>query len=225
MKGKTIFSIIIAILLTTGAIVYQRMTGPTQTRQVNFAFNEQTYNITLPRTSSTTDDCRIILERKELTLSANLIFKKYPSHDAFDTLPFQKEGEILVCKIPVQPPAGKLVYYMQVTNGEMQQDVVKDQPVVIRFRGHVPVYWLIPHIIFMFLAMFLANLSGMLAIFRNFRFRVWSILTLLVFIIGGMFLGPMVQKYASVPIGQEFLSAGTLLIIKHSLLLCSGSWL
>ncbi|MBI5218732.1 MAG: hypothetical protein HY958_07375 [Bacteroidia bacterium] len=217
MKKKTVFCLIVAILLTAGGFVYQRMTGPTYQKDINFTFNEQNYSVVCPRSHSGTDDCVITIERKELTLSANLIYKKYPTDEAFDTITFNREGDILSAKLPVQPPAGKLQYYFHVFNREKSLNVTKDKPVIIRFKGDVPKYFLLPHIILMFMVMFLSNLSGLLAIVKNFRFRVFGIITFLSLLIGGMILGPVVQKYAfgalwtGVPFGWDLTDNKTLI--------------
>ncbi len=218
MKGKTIISIVLAVLLTAGAVFYQRMTGPTYTKEVTFTFNDQNYQLTLPRShSNNTTDCIIKLERKELTLSANLIYKKFPSDQAYDTLPFNREGDVLTVVVPSQPPAGKLQYYIQVYNGSLSTDVTKENPVVIRFKGNVPSHWLIVHIIFIFLAMLLSNFTGFLALFGNYKFRVFSMLTLFCLILGGLVFGPIVQKYAfgvywsGVPFGFDLTDNKTLI--------------
>lgn len=216
MKSRTIISIILAILLTAGAAYYQRKTGPTYTKDISFTFNEQNYDVKLERSRSGSDDCPIKIDRKELTLSANLIFRKYPTKDKYDTIPFNREGDVLIGNLPGQPPAGKLQYYFQVTNGTSSIDVGKENPTVIRFKGKVPFSILIPHIIMMFLAMFFSNLSGFLALFKNFRFRLISMVTLLIIFAGGMILGPIVQKYAfgefwtGVPFGWDLTDNKTL---------------
>lgn len=217
MKTNTLVCLILAILLTFGAAFYQRMTGPTYSKDVSFDFNEQNYKITLPRSHNGSSDCPITLERKELTLEASLIFKKYPTNDIFDTIPFSKEGDILVAKLPGQPPAGKLQYYFRISNGDTGKDVGKENPVVIRFKGEVPVAVLVPHIIMMFLAMFFANFSGFLAISKNYKFRLFSIVTLLILLFGGMVLGPVVQKFAfgeywtGIPFGWDLTDNKTLI--------------
>ena len=39
--------------------------------------------------------------------------------------------------------------------------ILKEEPVVIRFKGGVPAFILIPHILFMFLAMLFSTLAGL----------------------------------------------------------------
>ena len=150
-------------------------------------------------------------------MSANLIYKKFPTDKAFDTIPFNREGDVLTVVVPSQPPAGKLQYYIQVYNGTLSTDVTKDSPVVIRFKGNVPTHWLIAHILFIFLAMLLSNFTGFLAIFGNYKFRVFGMITLLSLILGGLVFGPIVQKYAfgvfwsGIPFGFDLTDNKTLI--------------
>ncbi|NJO89764.1 MAG: hypothetical protein HC831_13055 [Chloroflexia bacterium] len=63
---------------------------------------------------------------------------------------FKKEGEKLVADLPNQPPAGKLMYYVDISIGDDTISIQKDEPVVIRFKGGVPDFILWPHVFFMF---------------------------------------------------------------------------
>ena len=47
-------------------------------------------------------------------------------------------------------PAGKIQYYFEITDSKGTRTYFKEAPVVIRFKGDVPAFILIPHILFMF---------------------------------------------------------------------------
>ena len=55
---------------------------------------------------------------------------------------------------------------------------------------------MIPHVFFIFFAMFLANVSGLFAAFNIEQFRRYTSITLILMLLGGMIFGPIVQKYA-----------------------------
>jgi len=48
----------------------------------------------------------------------------------------------------------------------------------------------------MFFAMLLSNLAGIMAVFKNKRYRFYTTVTLIALFVGGMILGPWVQWYA-----------------------------
>ena len=71
-----------------------------------------------------------------------------------------------------------------------------DRSIITRFTGAVPLYWLLPHILIMFIAMFLSNAAGLEALAkgeRAYKLGLWATALL---ILGGMILGPIVQKFA-----------------------------
>jgi len=92
-------------------------------------------------------------------------------------------------------------------------------PIVIRYRGHVPVWILIVHAFLMFLGMLWSNRAGLEALRRDgrpFRLALWSLLFL---VVGGMLLGPVVQKYSfgeywtGVPFGWDLTDNKTLIAV------------
>lgn len=98
--------------------------------------------------------------------------------------------------VPDQPAAGKIQYYFEITDNNGTKEYLKELPIVIRFKGAVPSYVLIPHIFFMFFAMLLGNLAGIMALFKSYKFKFYTNITVIALFIGGMVLGPWVQWYA-----------------------------
>jgi hypothetical protein len=72
----------------------------------------------------------------------------------------------------------------------------EDGEVIIRFKGDVPIYFLIPHIIFIFGAMLLSARTGLEYFNEGKKFKLLTTLTFIFVIIGGFIFGPIVQKYA-----------------------------
>jgi len=68
--------------------------------------------------------------------------------------------------------------------------------VIIRFRGGVPAWVLVSHILVIFAGMLLSTRTGLEALRqgpRTWQLTIWTISCLTV---GGLILGPIVQKYA-----------------------------
>jgi hypothetical protein len=107
-----------------------------------------------------------------------------------------REGEELVGALPQQPPAGKVEFFVLLEKNGISKTVPTDQSVVTRFTGEVPDFVLILHIFTIFGAMLLSNLAGLEAAAKgekSYKVGLWA--TVFLFI-GGMILGPVVQKYA-----------------------------
>lgn len=193
---KITFYFILAVLITFTAIVYQRKTGPTYDKNTSLTIDKQEYKFKLIRSHGGEKDCKIELEVPNQNLNGILFYKKYPTRDDWTTAKMERKSDKLIGILPNLPPAGKYEYKVTLEK-EGQKYILNDGiPVVIRFKGDVPTSILIPHIFFMFFAMFLGNLAGILAIFKHKKYRVYTSVTLIALFLGGMVLGPWVQWYA-----------------------------
>lgn len=66
----------------------------------------------------------------------------------------------------------------------------------MRFKGVVPLQVLIPHILFMFLGLLFSTRTVIEALIKGARTYKLAIWTLVFIVLGGLILGPIVQKYA-----------------------------
>jgi hypothetical protein len=209
---KKILIWIFAVVLTIGAALYQRTTGPTYPRDEKVVLGDSTYLLELIRTSGERD-ARIKLPVKDTAVHAVIYYKKLGVaedwtrvefkmtdiryHSAFMKKVMKKKDEtLLAASLPQQPPAGKLEYYIEMEKNGQTVSVAKDKHVVIRFKGDVPAGVLIPHILLMFLVMLFSTIAGLYAIFKVERYRRYTIWTFVLLFIGGFIFGPWVQWYA-----------------------------
>ncbi len=193
---KTFLTILISVLITLAAIIYQRSTGPTYPIRTTLATDQGLYALELPRSHGGDSDCGLVFQVPDTAISGVLVFRKYPAKDEWQEFPLVREGNALKGVLPHQPPAGKLEYKVDFTREGKVYPLHEARTTVIRFKGDVPFAILIPHIILMFVAMFFGNLAGVMAIFRHRKFRFYGLLTLVLLGIGGMVFGPWVQYHA-----------------------------
>jgi len=227
---KTLFYWLLAIIITLTAAVYQRTTGPTYEKKYNVVYNGTEYPIELLRSHSTSKPAPvlIIIDRKELT--GNVYYRLYPSNDDFTKIQLVSVTDGLEGALPNQPAAGKLEYYVEIFGPNSDEILFKSDHIIIRFKGDVPAIVLAPHIFFMFFAMLLSNLTGLLALGKRQRFKFWGIVTLLFLALGGMVLGPLVQKYAfgelwtGVPFGWDLTDNKTLVAFIFWIIAVVGNW-
>jgi hypothetical protein len=172
------------------------MTGPTYELKGKTEITGETIRYELLRTHVTTSDAVMKIPVSSQDISGRLKWRRFRSHDSWMTEVLRREGENLVVTIPRQPAAGKVIYSVFLFDGRGDRYDLSDEPVIIRFKGPVPRLILVPHVVFMFAAMFFATRTGLEALFRrsnSYRLAVWT--SLLMFA-GGLILGPVVQKYA-----------------------------
>lgn len=200
LKKKKIFlSIliwIISFLITVFIAVYQRYTGPTHPVGGKIIIGNEKVAYKLPRSSDSEGDESIMIKVKNPDIAGEIRYKRYKSYDSWTVAPMtMTQDTALLALIPHQPPAGKVVY--QITLNESGQSyVLTEKPVIIRFRGQVPVLIVILHVIFIFLAMLFAVRTGLEAVMKWDKTYIFTIVTMILFFIGGFILGPLMQKYA-----------------------------
>ena len=129
----------------------------------------------------------------------------------------RSDDGVIAAELPHQPPAGKLEYRILLERGESRLTLPDEGAVVIRFKGDVPASVLIPHIIAMFAAMLLSTRAGLECFSRQPDFKRLVYLTVGLMTLGGMILGPIVQKYAfgeywtGIPFGTDLTDNKTLI--------------
>lgn len=231
---RKFFAWFLAIIITLSAVIYQRKTGPTYPKQFTVTVNDADYDLKLVRSLSLDEPPVVKLAIADTSVRAKLYFRKYPSNDAYQTSDFRYQTipvhsfvmnkifkvfneKGLFAEVPKQPAAGKIEYYLELTDRAGTKTYLKKNPVIIRFKGGVPAGILAPHILLMFIAMLFSTLSGLLAAFRVPSFREFGIWTFGTLLLGGMILGPLVQLYAfgdlwtGVPYGWDLTDNKTLI--------------
>lgn len=188
-----------AVVITISAAIYQRVTGPTHPKLVKYEINGVKESQKFPRSGDSGTNLQIELNQLPSGWTAILNYRLFPKNDNWTQVPFaQKDANRIASELPTLPTAGKYEYFIEVKN-EQESKVVyisKDEPVVVRFKNPVPAWALIPHILLMFVAMLLSNLTGVLSIFMHDKFRYYGVLTLAILFVGGFIFGPIVQYYA-----------------------------
>lgn len=193
---KVAFYWILAVIITFAAIIYQRKTGPTYDKKVQVSIDNVDYKFKLIRSHGGTTDCKIELGIPDKSINGTLAYKKFPTNDAWTQVEMNRENDILTGSLPNLPPAGKYEYKITLNKGSQSFVLNEGKPVIIRFKGEVPASILFPHIFFMFFAMFLGNVAGIMAFFKHPKFRFYTNVTVIALFVGGMILGPLVQQYA-----------------------------
>lgn len=207
MKKQAIFWIL-AVVVTIGTAVYQRKTGPTYPVKRSIELAGTNIEVSLPRSHGGNTDMEVSIPVPGNDIRGQIIYKRFKTEDPPDTLQMKLQGQELVGYLPHQPPAGKLVYTV-ILQQDGKKYIVNDVPVIIRFKGKVPAFVLIPHILFIFTAQLLSLVAGLFAVFHLRRYKLYGMLTIILLFVGGFILGPVIQKYAfgafwtGFPFGQD----------------------
>jgi hypothetical protein len=198
-KSNLKISIPIAILITLIAIIYQRTTGPTYPKRFKVETEVGTVKFKLPRSQENTQGASIFIPDLGGNLAGEVTYRRFPTDDPWHPLPLEKKDNHYEATLPVQPAAGKLQYFVTMKDDggkTIHEFGSSEKPIMIRYKGPVSTYILAPHIFFMFFSMLLSALAGTEAMFGSDLSRKVGRVVLFCLAIGGMILGPMVQKSA-----------------------------
>jgi len=187
---------ILAFLITASTAVYQRRTGPTYPVNGKTTIANTLIRYELLRTHETGKDCPVQIEVQNPEISGAVLYKRHKTSDPWTSIPMERQADSLVTALPQQPPAGKLQYKVVLSHLGDETSLAGEDPVIIRFKGAVPIWILIPHMLVMFMAMLFSARAGIEALRPKSNPRKLAIWTTGILFVGGFILGPLVQKFA-----------------------------
>ena len=216
---KKIWTWGISFIVTLIIAVFQRTTGPTYPVKDNVNFAQEKINFKLRRSHSGNDDELIKIMVKNKDITGIIKWKYYRVNQDLKTISMKRKDKFLYGYLPGQPVAGKLEYDVILKNRNRQISLTNGKFVVIRFRGKVPWYFLVSHILFMFLAI-LFCIQTFIEIFTSNRYtRQLAFITFIMIVLGGFIFGSIVQLYAfgvawaGFPLGSDLTDNKTLIAL------------
>lgn len=236
-KLVTIVLWIISVVIAVGLMAYQRMTGPTYPIEGEQQIGSARVTFELLRSENTDTPLPITVEVSDASLTGEVRYKRYKKGDDVSPsgttlMPMtlrtdENTGAVsLHAELPPLPMAGKYVYFVFVSNDDGRTSLTDVEPVIARYKGAVPAAVLAPHVILMMLAMLWAVRTALETFRPRGRPRVHLVISTLLLLVGGMILGPIVQKYAfdaywtGVPFGWDLTDNKTLIAMVGWLLAC-----
>lgn len=191
----------LALWILAGVIMFlaadfQERTGPTKDFKGSFAVAGREYPFALVRSGNTDAQAPVLVPAPGDGVTGQVFFKRYPTGDPFSPLPLESLGAELQGLLPIQPAAGKLEYYVVLDTPDGSVRIPEEGTLILRYKDPVPLGVLVPHVIFMFIALLVGVRTALGALFYPVGLRKLAWTTLALMTAGGMILGPIVQKYA-----------------------------
>lgn len=197
-RSVSVFLWVGAFFVAVALGYFQRTTGPTYPLRGSVSLGGSEVSYRLPRTHGGDGGLQVRIPGAGNAVRGVLEWRRFPTEDRWETVemkPSPKDG--LAASIPHQPPAGKVEYRLLLRDGSRHTRVPAEGTVVARFRGDVPAPVLIPHILAMFCSMLLAT-RALFEVLRPSRPLARGLVlgAMILLVVGGLFLGPLVQKFA-----------------------------
>jgi len=186
----------LAFILTAAFLVWQKISGPTYEKRFDTELVGTRIKGELLRTHSITADMPVTIHVPDEAVSATVVWRRFPTDDPWIDLPMVRDGEVLRAQIPRQGMAGKVEYQVELAKGGQKVEVPKGEAAVARFKGDVPNTVLMLHIFAIVMAFLFSTRAGFEALANGPALKLLSRLSLGFIMVGGLILGPIVQKYA-----------------------------
>jgi hypothetical protein len=198
----------LAVVITLGAAVYHRMTGPTYPVRGRAVIDGTTLSYKLPRSAENSRDAEVRVKAPG-NFQGYLTYRRFKTRDPWAVVPLARRGEDLVARLPKQPAAGKLAYRLLLRGAGGPVSLTGERQVVLRFKNPVSTSLLVPHVIVLFAGMLFAVASGLAAVDKKRNPRRYVVWTLALLFLGGFIFGPLIQKQAfgmywsGFPVGKD----------------------
>jgi hypothetical protein len=193
---RTIIFWILSLLITLGSAIYQRATGPTYPIKGKINLDGKDIKYSVARSHGGTTNHTVEIKTDDPAVEGFVIWKRYKTNDDWAKVPMLYKDGILSAELPNQPPAGKLQYQVTLKAGDKTFTLPEQGPNIIRFKGDVPTLVLIIHVLAMFTGMLFSNRAGIESLSKEPNLKKLALWTFGLLTVGGMILGPIVQKYA-----------------------------
>jgi len=206
------------------ASIYQRRAGPTYPLHGKSSVGNVQIDFRLPRSAENTGAAKVTIP--DPGVQARLLWRRYPVDEPFTVVFFAPEvvggKDILTAEIPPQAAAGKVEYMIEIANQTIPDG---GETVILRFKGPVSAPLLLSHILAIFAGMLVSTRAGLGAAFGRDE-KILPSVALGLIAIGGLVLGPFVQKAAfgalwtGWPFGSDFTDNKTALMVLGWLVAC-----
>jgi hypothetical protein len=218
---RAIIMWLVAFLLTAAFLVWQKISGPTYEKRFKVEVAGTVIRGELLRSHSINGDMPVTIHVPDPEVTAEVVWRRFPTEDPWERLAMQRDGEVLRAHIPRQGMAGKVEYDVEFFKGDVMVPALKDEAAVARYKGDVPNLVLILHVTAIVFAFLFSTGAGFEALTNGPHLRQLSRIAFGLLVLGGLILGPIVQKYAfdaywtGWPLGEDWtdnkLAVGALL--------------
>lgn len=145
-----------------------------------------------------------------------MVWRRFPTEEEWTRTPMVRDGKNLKASLPLFPAAGKAEYVVEASQGAVKAAFPKDGSAVLRYKGAVPGWLLITHIVFIFLGPIMAFRTALGILMKEEEWQKRLPYLMGFMLIGGFVLGPMMQQYAfgalwtGWPVGEDLTDTKTL---------------
>jgi hypothetical protein len=194
--NRSVLLWILAAFITLVSAVYQRVTGPTYPVSGEVRFAGQMIPFRFNRSHPGPSNALVDIKTGDQSITGVLFWKRHNTDDPWIQVPMRFSDGSLMAELPHQPVSGKLMYRVELQRGEERVSLPGPGPIVIRFRGDVPMLVFVLHLAAMFGALLFSARAGLEYFSKEPKLKRLTYWTLGFLFAGGFIFGPLMQYYS-----------------------------
>lgn len=192
---RSVLSWLVALAVTLAFAWWQRVSGPTYPETGVVTLGGSTFRYRLEQTHGGEGDHGVVVPVRHTEIQGVLEWKRLDDA-AWSSSIMTSRGGDLVASIPHQPIGGRVLYRVRLIHVGREVVLPRDGPALLRFRGHVPQWVLVPHILAMLLALLFATRAGLETLSPTPKLEALVSRTIAALFAGGIVLGCLLEWYA-----------------------------
>lgn len=187
---------LLAIVLTAYLAVLQLVMESSYPVVTEINTGKQKISLQLIRSFEGNGNCPVVFPIGDIAVKGYLLYNLKSDTLKRVKLDLTREGDKLTGHLPQQLPGTEMEYQVFLEREKAQIEVNNGKPVVIKFKGKVPLYLILANAFCIVTVLLLSSLTGFYALFnvRSYRWMIYILLISSLFL--SLFLFPLVQKYA-----------------------------
>jgi len=194
-KSRSLLLWIISGFLMFMTAYYQRTTGPTYEMKGKTVVDNKVIKYVLPRSAETGKGAQIKIDVPDQGVIGIITTRRFRSNDEWTSEIMKRDGDVLSASLRELKSAGKMMYKVTLVSKGKRYDI-NTKPTILRYKDHVPMGIVYPHVILIFVTLIFVFRSGFEAYYKGPKAYSLAFNTMMLMILGGMIFGPLMQYYA-----------------------------
>lgn len=209
----------LALVLALAGLFIQRLLSSELPLSLAVDWEGRPVRAELARVHVGPGDQRFMVEGVAGTWTGELIWRPAGGEEAFMRAPLRNLGSLMTGEIPVQPRGRRAEYRLEITGREGTLRLPEHGTVFTRFRGTVPFWVSLSHVLLLALGLLFAMRAGLEALALGEHALSLAGAALFAFLGGGLIAGPLMKHHAygllwaGPPFGLDSTDTKTVLVV------------
>ncbi|MCB9513387.1 MAG: hypothetical protein H6693_07895 [Candidatus Latescibacteria bacterium] len=211
---------LLALVFTAMGLVVQRRTGERMPLELDTPWQGRNVSTVLARNHVGPGGQRLVVEGVDPDWTGTVIWRRYGGGGEYRRESLRNLGSMLSGELSPQPRGSALEYRVEVeAQGGKLLRLPERGTVITRYKGAIPLWVSLPHLLLLYLGLFLGVRAGLEALALGSGSHTLAGVALICFLFGGLLFGPLMKVNAygilwkGPPLGLDSTDTKTLVLV------------